>query len=323
MPYDLKLEDRGELRRMKVAPTARTPRWVFGSAAVTVFSSIAAVICARLLSAGVGPPVLVDLAAVGFASLAIGFGVAAVMGRQVHGATLQRLDLLNQALETSANAHLIVGTDGEIAYANAAFYRFFPGLEGPPLDALTRRLAAEDGVSSELASLWRDVTQKGRASGRVAISHPAGPIAWFSVTAHQLAGQGGLSLWNFEDVTQRYLIDREIRDERSKLADFLDHAPIGFYSVDGGRAVPLRQRDLGRLARRLAGRSRRQRREARRFPGRAGACRRAAARAFRRRRRARRGGTEGAARPRAARAHHAKAWSATARACAPARWCAI
>jgi two-component system, cell cycle sensor histidine kinase and response regulator CckA len=233
MPYDLKLEDPDETRRTTPAPKPRTPRWVFGSAMATVLASIAAVICARLLSAGIGPPVILDLAAVAFACLAIGFGVAAVIGRQVHGATVQRLELLRQALESSANAHLIVGADDEIAYANAAFYRFFPGLEGAPLDALTRRLAAEDGVSSELASLRRDVAQKGRANGRVAISHPAGPIAWFSVTAHQLSGRAGLSLWNFEDVTQRYLIDREIRDERAKLADFLDHAPIGFYSVDG------------------------------------------------------------------------------------------
>ncbi len=233
MPDELKLEYPGELRRPPAGSTARAPGWVFGSAMVTVFCSIAAVICARLLSSGFGPRAVLDVAAVAFACLAIGFGVAAVIGRQVHGATVRRLDLLSQALETSANAHLIVGADDEIAYANAAFYRFFPGLEGAPLDALTRRLAAENGVTGELGSLRRDVAQKGRASGRVAISHPAGPIAWFSVTAHQLSGRAGFSLWNFEDVTQRSLIDREIRDERSKLADFLDHAPIGFYSVDG------------------------------------------------------------------------------------------
>src|SRR6185312_14681664 len=227
------LESPGSLRRLPAASASRTPGWVFGAALVTVFSSIAAVICARLLAAGVGPPLLVDLAAVGFACLAIGFGIAAAIGRRIQSSAVQKLDLLNQALETSANAHLIVGGDSEIVYANSAFYRFFPGLDDAPLDALARRLAAEDGASSELASLRRDVQQKGRASGRVAISHPAGPIAWFSVTAHRLAGRAGLSLWNFEDVTQRSLIDREIRDERSKLADFLDHAPIGFYSVDG------------------------------------------------------------------------------------------
>jgi two-component system cell cycle sensor histidine kinase/response regulator CckA len=227
------LESPGSLRRLSAAPSSRTPGWVIGAALVTVFSSLAAVICARLLAAGVGPPLLVDLAAVGFACLAIGFGIAAAIGRRIQSSAVQKLDLLNQALETSVNAHLIIGGDGETVYANSAFYRFFPGLDDAPLDALARRLAAEDGASSELASLRRDVQQKGRASGRVAISHPAGPIAWFSVTAHRLAGRAGLSLWNFEDVTQRSLIDREIHDERSKLADFLDHAPIGFYSVDG------------------------------------------------------------------------------------------
>ncbi|HKT16580.1 MAG TPA: ATP-binding protein [Stellaceae bacterium] len=233
MTDSVRLENRGDTRRLEKAPNSGAPGWVLGAAMVTVFCSVAAVICARLLAVGVGPPLVVDLAAVAFACLAIGFGVAALLGRRIQSTAVQKLDLLSQALETSANAHLILGEDGAIVYANSAFYRFFPGLDDAPLDALARRLAAEDGANSELTSLRRDVQQKGRAGGRVAISHPAGPIAWFSVTAHRLAGRAGLSLWNFEDVTQRSLIDREIRDERSKLADFLDHAPIGFYSVDG------------------------------------------------------------------------------------------
>src|SRR6185437_16661717 len=113
---------------------------------------------------------------------------AAIVGRHVHGTVVGKLDLLNQALATAANAHLIVGPGGQIVYANAAFGRFFPGLVGPPLDALQRRLVAGDGSVGDLASLRRDLEQKGRASGRVAISHPAGPLAWFSISAHRLAG---------------------------------------------------------------------------------------------------------------------------------------
>ncbi|HEV2547320.1 MAG TPA: ATP-binding protein, partial [Stellaceae bacterium] len=56
---------------------------------------------------------------------------------------------------------------------------------------------------------------------------------WFSLSAHQLAGRPGYSLWSFEDVTARHEMEQVIRDEQMKLADFLDHAPIGFYSVDG------------------------------------------------------------------------------------------
>ncbi len=230
MPYDLKLAHTAKPNR---APVWRisTPRWIVAMGIVTILASAGALVCARLLVTGLAGGHLWSAAAIALAALAIGAGVACVVGLQVHGTMVGRMDLLSQALETSANAHLIVDEAGQTVYANATFHRFFPGIEGPPLDALIRRLAAESGDGGDLAALPRDLAQKGRASGRVAISHPAGPTAWFSISAHQLAAKG-LSLWNFEDITRHHARDREIQDERTKLADFLDHAPIGFYSVD-------------------------------------------------------------------------------------------
>jgi len=216
-----------------MAPPPRVPRWVAGVGLLTLVLAVAAVLCGALLFAQSVSNAVAAPAAIVLATLALGCGVAAIVGRHVHGAVTGKLDLLNQALSTAANAHLIASAGGQTVYANAAFGRFFPGLVGPPLDALQRRLVAGEGSVGDLASLRRNLDQKGRASGRVAISHPAGPIAWFSVSAHRLAGNDGASLWSFEDITERQAMEQEIRDERATLADFLDHAPSGFYSVDG------------------------------------------------------------------------------------------
>ncbi len=228
MPYDSKLTERPPLLR----PTG-APRWVGALGFLTLLLGAGAASCVGLVFAQMGDDAIVKPLAVVLATLALAFGVAAIVGRHVHGASVARLDLLSQALESSSVGHLITGEAGEIAYANAAFRRFFPGLSGAPLEALSRRLAGDDGQSRDFATLRRDLSGKGRAFGRVAIAHPAGPIAWFSASAHLLSGNNdGLSLWSFEDVSQRHAMEQEIRDERAKLADFLDHAPIGFYSVD-------------------------------------------------------------------------------------------
>ena len=216
-----------------VVPPPQAPRWVAAVGLLTLGLAAAAVLCVVLLFAQSVSTDLAAPAAVVLATLALGCGVAAIVGRHVHVAVIGKLDLLNQALAAAANAHLIARNAGQAVYANPAFARFFPGLVGPPLDALQRRLVAGDGSVGDLASLRRDLATNGRASGRMAISHPAGPVAWFSVSAHRLAGDDGLSLWSFEDVTERHAIEQELRDERATLADFLDHAPIGFYSVDG------------------------------------------------------------------------------------------
>jgi two-component system cell cycle sensor histidine kinase/response regulator CckA len=216
-----------------IAPPPQAPRWVAAVGMLTLGLAAAAILCVALLfaqsvsSSGAAP------AAIVLAALALGCGVAAIVGRRVHGAVIGKLDLLSQALATAANAHLIVGAGGQTVYANAAFARFFPGLVGPALDALQRRLVAGEGGVGDLAGLRRDLERKGRAGGRVAISHPAGPLAWFSIAAHRLAGDDGTSLWTFEDVTERHAMEQEIHGERATLADFLDHAPSGFYSVDG------------------------------------------------------------------------------------------
>ena len=211
----------------------RTPRWVIGLAAVTVVSSLAALLCARLLVLGLGPPGRLSLSAILLAALAIGCGVASIVGRQVHVALISRLDLLSEALESSANAYLIVTANGAANYANATFERLFGPLDWAPLAALDARLAASAGPTDDLKSLQHDLADKGRARGRIAIARPGGSAAWLNVVAHRVAGRSGLSLWSFEDVTQQQSQDWEVREERTKLADFLDHAPIGFYSVDG------------------------------------------------------------------------------------------
>ncbi|MGH7125466.1 MAG: PAS domain-containing protein, partial [Stellaceae bacterium] len=73
----------------------------------------------------------------------------------------------------------------------------------------------------------------GRAHGRIALRGAAGGTAWFNLAIHSLPGRPGYGLWSFEDVTARHEMEHVIRDEQMKLADFLDNAPIGFYSVDG------------------------------------------------------------------------------------------
>jgi two-component system, cell cycle sensor histidine kinase and response regulator CckA len=209
------------------------PLWMrrLGAAAI-VCGLLAAVLLLVSLAELIGGG-MARSAAITLIALAAVFGLAAVVARQVHAALAGRLDLLSQALEASPNAHLILAPNGQVAYANAAFHRFFPDLEKPPLDALDRRFANGEGTIGEFARLRLEAAQYGRAQGRIALRYAAGTTAWFSLSAHQLAGRPGYSLWSFEDVTARHEMEQVIRDEQMKLADFLDHAPIGFYSVDG------------------------------------------------------------------------------------------
>ncbi|MGO8920484.1 MAG: PAS domain-containing protein [Stellaceae bacterium] len=209
------------------------PAWMRGLGLIAlVCAGLAGLLLAVSLLEFVADPRARPLA-VGLVVLAAILGMAAIVGRQLHRVLGGRVDLLSQALEASANAHLILAPTGAIAYANAAFHRFFPALAEPVLEALGQRFAADETAAAEFARLRHEAKHYGRAQGRLALRYATGTTAWFNLSAHRLAGRPGYSLWSFEDVTARHEMEQVIRDEQMKLADFLDHAPIGFYSVDG------------------------------------------------------------------------------------------
>ncbi|HTZ76469.1 MAG TPA: PAS domain-containing protein [Stellaceae bacterium] len=159
--------------------------------------------------------------------------VAACVARKVHRMFASRVDLLGSALEASPNAHLILAPNGSVAYANAAFLALFRDGATEPLDAIERRIGFGTEAAQEFHRLRDEAFGHGRAHGHILLRSGAGMSAWFNLSIHSLAGRPGFSLWSFEDVTARHEMEQVIRDEQMKLADFLDNAPSGFYSVDG------------------------------------------------------------------------------------------
>ena len=210
---------------------AALPGWVQGLSAAALFLGLAALTLGTLLFTEMLEGEAAEPAALLLAGLALACGSAAVVARFVHTSFVGRLALLSQALEASPQAHLIVGPDGAAAYANAAFRRFF-GSPSRPLEAIARAIAPGDPSAEDFARLALDARERGSTSGRIALAEGGAGQTWFGVLAHRLAGRPGFMLWSFEDVTARHEMEQVIRDEQRKLADFLDSAPVGFYSVD-------------------------------------------------------------------------------------------
>jgi two-component system, cell cycle sensor histidine kinase and response regulator CckA len=230
----------GEIANLPLAPrpsdvkaSGGAPAWMrrLGAAAV-VCSALALVATAALLMEVPAAPALSVATAV-LAVFAIAFGIAGAAAWLVYGSLAGRLTLLSEALEASSGARLIVAPDGTFAYANAAFHRFFPGLSGPPLDGLARRFVDDPGAWQAFARLRLDIRQRGTAAGRFALGQAGGSVTWITVAATRILSRSGYQLWSFEDITTRHEMEQAIHDEQMKLADFLDNAPVGFYSVDG------------------------------------------------------------------------------------------
>jgi two-component system cell cycle sensor histidine kinase/response regulator CckA len=166
-------------------------------------------------------------------ALAIISGFAAFAARAMHTALAGRVDILSQALDASADAQVVIASDGRIAYANTAFYDLFPQFPEAPLERIAAALSDPDSAA-DFERLCSRAAAGTRAISALPLRNSRGAAAgWFNVSVNPIAGRPGYSFWNFQDITARHEMEAVIHDERNKLVDFLDNAPIGFYSVDG------------------------------------------------------------------------------------------
>ncbi|HEX3499365.1 MAG TPA: PAS domain-containing protein [Stellaceae bacterium] len=168
-----------------------------------------------------------------FIGLAALGAVSALAAHRAQATLLGRLDLFGQALEASPDAQLVLAPDQSIAYANAALHGLFPNLTAAPLATIAERLETSGRSREEFQRLLAHVAAGRHAVAALSIREPGDVSGWFNVSVHPLAGRPGYSLWRLQDITARHEMEEVIRDEQNKLVDFLDNAPIGFYSVDG------------------------------------------------------------------------------------------
>jgi two-component system cell cycle sensor histidine kinase/response regulator CckA len=161
-------------------------------------------------------------------------GVAAFAARWAQRALANRLDMLSLALDAAPVVQMIVAGDGSLAYANLAFDHLFPGRGEPPLDRIERSLAADPKSVTEFLQLRSRAAAGVRATIAVSVRDArGGTVGRFNISATPITGRPGYSFLYIHDITARNEMETVIRDERNKLVDFFDNAPIGFYSVDG------------------------------------------------------------------------------------------
>jgi two-component system, cell cycle sensor histidine kinase and response regulator CckA len=216
----------------------RQPGWVGVLANAALVVAAGGLGAALLYLARVISGANVAVAALTIVAFAVFFGAAAATMRRMHAALAGRVDILSQALDASPDPQLILAPDGRIAYANTAFRDLFPYSGEPALARLSAALADPESMAD-----FERLKGRADAGDRAIAALPlcdarGGKAGWFNISVNPIAGRAGYSFWNIQDVTARHEMEAVIRDERNKLVEFLDDAPIGFYSVDAdGRFV--------------------------------------------------------------------------------------
>jgi two-component system cell cycle sensor histidine kinase/response regulator CckA len=141
-------------------------------------------------------------------------------------------EFLAQAVASSPEGYAITSADDELVYANAA-YGALVGHSGSGQPPTLARLVAGDEEGERTVSRLRERTLGG-LPGRDELRFDLGDGGqrWLGVWTQALGEPPGQIVWHLTDTTPQREVQEVIRKEQEKLADFLDSAPIGFFSVD-------------------------------------------------------------------------------------------
>lgn len=157
-------------------------------------------------------------------------GVGFLLLKQIYTDADRSRTILAEVLEKSAEARAITDPEGDTIYSNLRFNNLVPATEHPSLVSFSKIFEAPKKVEKALNELRLRAMPAGSA---IAEFHTRlqDKDLWFQVTCQHITGWPGFVHWRFDDISPRYQMEAAIREEREKLRDFTDNAPVGFFSV--------------------------------------------------------------------------------------------
>jgi len=138
--------------------------------------------------------------------------------------------ILTEVLEKSAEARAITDPEGETIYTNERFNALAEGTTAPSLVSFSRLFDNPQKIDKALNDLMLRSAPHGSATTEFH-TRLKNQQLWFQVTCQHIAGWPGFVHWRFDDISPRYHMEAAIREEREKLRDFTDNAPVGFFSI--------------------------------------------------------------------------------------------
>ncbi len=150
----------------------------------------------------------------------------------------KELLLLKEVLEGSRGGRLITDGADNTLYYNRHFTKLcYNGEKEPSYAQLLKMFSSNDKVNALFDTL-SDQAHRGLTDSIELYCEKQDYEGWYSITAQPVSGHEGIIHWRIDNITDKYTADSAIKEEREKLIDFTDNAPVGFFSVDeNGRFI--------------------------------------------------------------------------------------
>ena len=198
----------------------RLLRWIAAAVALA-----AGAVCLLLLRGNVQDGAILTAAAVALVANA-GLALAAL----VPVARDAQARLLSEMMGQSREGQMVTGPDGRVLYMNQAAEGFFG--EGRPDTDLDGLSGGDGAVARTLGRLQADALSGVSSQDEFRLTLPNGEVHGLELRVHPIGNPADKVAWYLAEATARQELREVLRNEQALLTDFLDNAPVGFFSVD-------------------------------------------------------------------------------------------
>jgi two-component system, cell cycle sensor histidine kinase and response regulator CckA len=165
------------------------------------------------------------------------FGLFALASGILQLSTAQPAQPLTKSVVDDAfDGVVVTDHEGRVIYANSAYLDLISAADAQDARPVERVFIGDADASEAIYRLLKAAREGDRSQEEVRIAGSEGrPARWLRMKVRPLRpgkGAAGLTAWSLSDVTR----DRELQENffqvMQRAIDYLDHAPIGFFSAD-------------------------------------------------------------------------------------------
>jgi len=145
--------------------------------------------------------------------------------------------LIKSLVDDAVDGILVTERDGRVVYANAAYLDLIDAADGGELRPVERVFIGDADASEAVYRLLKAAREGKRLQEEVRVAGlPGRPTRWLRLRVRPFA-EGlharHLTVWSITDITRERERQENVFQELQHAIDYLDHAPAGFFSVDG------------------------------------------------------------------------------------------